>query len=356
MKRVGHLFEQAFSRDNLYQAYLDASRHKHGKRACFQFTRRLAFRLDELHRTLHDGSYRPKPYYQFEVYEPKLRVIYAPSFGDLVVQHAIYRVIYSIFDPGFIDQSFACRKGKGTHKAADYAQQSLRKSPNGSVTLKLDIRKFFYRIDRDILRQLIERKIKDRRFVDVMMQFAEYGEPVGIPIGNLLSQTYALIYLSPLDHFIKRELKVKRYCRYVDDFVLFGVSGAEAEVYRQRIEAFIADRLNLELSRYSVASIQRGINFVGYRTWRGKRFVRKRALYVARRAIRLGDAGSLASSLGHARKTHSLQHILNLTRDHNHDLYRALPHRLRRAHHVPAERAEQPRRDYAALHRALYAR
>ena len=356
MKRVGHLFEQAFSRENLYQAYLDASRHKHGKRACFQFTRRLAFRLDELHRTLHDGSYQPKPYYMFEVYEPKLRLIYAPSFGDLVVQHAIYRVIYSIFDPSFIDQSFACRKGKGTHRAADYAQRALRSSPDGSVTLKLDIRKFFYRIDRNILRQQIERKIKDRRFVDVMMQFAEYGEPVGIPIGNLLSQTYALIYLSPLDHFIKRELKIQRYCRYVDDFVLFGLTREQADQCRWRIEAFLHQRLNLELSRYSMAPVQRGLNFVGYRTWRGKRFVRKRALYVARRAIRLGDAGSLASSLGHARKTHSLQHILNLTRDHNHDLYRALPHRLRRAHHVPAERAEQPRRDYAALHRALYAR
>lgn len=356
MRRVGHLFNQAFSRENLYQAYLDASRHKHGKRACFQFARRLAFRLDELYRALHDGSYRPKPYFKFEVYEPKLRVIYAPSFGDLVVQHAIYRVIYSIFDPGFIDQSFACRKGRGTHKAADYAQRALRASPEGSCTLKLDIRKFFYRIDRGILRQHIERKIKDRRFVDVMMLFAEYGEPLGIPIGNLLSQIYALIYLSPLDHFIKRELKVRWYCRYVDDFVLFGLDRATANTYRMRIEEFLSQQLNLELSRYSIAPIRRGINFVGYRTWRGKRFIRKRALYVARRSIRTNNLASLMSSLGHARKTHSFQYLMSLTRSRNHDLYRALPDRLRRAHHPSVEGAQRPAHGRAALHRTLYPR
>ena len=126
MKRHGFLFEQAFSRENLYEAYLDSSRHKHKKRACFNFERRLARNLDALHTALHDGSYRPQPYYTFTVYEPKARKIYAPSFCDLVVQHAIYRVIYPIFNAGFIDQSFACRKGMGTHKAADYAQQALR--------------------------------------------------------------------------------------------------------------------------------------------------------------------------------------------------------------------------------------
>ena len=126
MKRYGHLFERAFSRENLLAAYMDASRHKRGKRACFHFERRLAYHLDRLHAALHDGSYQPQPYYSFMVYEPKARRIYAPSFADLVVQHAIYRVIYPIFNRVLIDQSFACRVGKGTHKAADYAQRSLQ--------------------------------------------------------------------------------------------------------------------------------------------------------------------------------------------------------------------------------------
>jgi retron-type reverse transcriptase len=90
-----------------------------------EFSRRLASNLDALHQELHSGSYRPKPYVEFTVYEPKQRIIYAPAFRDLVVQHAIYRLVYPIFNAGFIDQSFACRVGKGTHAAADYAQAAL---------------------------------------------------------------------------------------------------------------------------------------------------------------------------------------------------------------------------------------
>lgn len=223
MKRIGFLFERTFTREALLVAFQTAARHKHGKRACFEFEKSLATNLDALHQELNDGTYRPRPYFSFMVYEPKPRTIFAPAFRDLVVQHAIYSVVGPIFERSFIDQSFACRLGYGTHKAADYAQEALRACPRDSYTLKLDIRRFFYRIDRGILRMLIERKIKDRRFVDLMMLFADHGEPVGIPIGNLLSQLYALIFLNPVDHFVKRTLRVRRYCRYVDDSILFGL-------------------------------------------------------------------------------------------------------------------------------------
>lgn len=329
MKRVGYLFDQAFSRENLYQAYLDASQGKRKKRACFNFERRLAFNLDRLHDAIHSGSYRPQPYYTFTVFEPKPRKIFAPSFCDLVVQHAIYRVIYPIFNPGFIDQSFACRKGKGTHKAADYAQQALRKSPKGSYVIKLDIRKFFYRINRQILRTQIERKIKDRRFVDLMMQFAEYGEPVGIPIGNLLSQTYALIYLNPLDHFIKREIKAERYCRYVDDFIIFGISRERCLEALERIKT-VVHKLGLELSKYTIAPVRRGVNFVGYRTWASRRFIRKHSLFKFSRYARAGKLDSIASILGHARRTHSLKSLIQSLKGKHNELYRSLPKIYRR--------------------------
>lgn len=324
MKRYGNLFDRAFSRENLYEAYLDACRHKHKKRSCFNFERRLAYNLDKIHAALHDGSYRPHPYYTFTVYEPKERRIYAPAFADLVVQHAIYRVIYQIFNRSFIDQSFACRVGKGTHKAADYAQWALQQSKQDSYTIKLDIRKFFYRINRDVLRTQIERKIKDRRFVEVMMLFAEYGEPVGIPIGNLLSQTYALIYLSPLDHFIKREIKARMYCRYVDDFILFDLSRDECLMALKRIEEFIKT-LGLELSKYTIAPTSRGINFVGYRTWRSRRFIRKHSIYKFTRAAQKNKLASVVSIMGHARRTHSLSSLIYKLKEQNHDLYCQLP-------------------------------
>ena len=72
------------------------------------------------------------------------------------------------------------------------------------------------------------------------MLFTEHGEVMGIPIGNLLSQLYALIYLNPLDHYIKRELQIKHYCRYVDDFILFGITHKQAVAYQQLIRAICA--------------------------------------------------------------------------------------------------------------------
>lgn len=339
MKRYGFLFEQAFSLESLYQAWLDASRSKMGKRACLAFGRQLAANLDALHAELRSGCYRPQPYIEFEVYEPKRRTIYAPAFRDLVVQHAIYRLVYPIFDRGFIDQSFACRLGRGTHKAADYAQAALRHSPPGAHTLKMDVRKFFYRIDRAILQTLLARKIKDQRFLAVMMQFADHGQPIGIPIGNLLSQLYALVYLDPLDQFIKRELRARSYCRYVDDFVIFGWSASDCRAALEKVKAFLASRLSLELSKFSIEPLARGINFVGYRMWRKTRFIRKHSLRQFSCAAKKSKLQSVISILGHARQTGSFRHLLTTLKDNHHDLFNRLPKTHRRHLHPRAAAA-----------------
>jgi len=338
MMRHGRLFEVAFTRRALLDGFYDAARSKRGKRACFSFEKNLGAQLDALYTELHAGTYKPRSYFKFVVHKPKTRIIFAPAFRDCVVQHAIYRVISPIFERTFIDQSFACRVGFGTHKAADYAQKALQESYTDSYTLQLDIRKFFYRIDRDILRRQIELKIKDRRFVELMMAFTQHDEPVGIPIGNLLSQLYALIYLNPLDHFIKRELGVKKYCRYVDDFVLFGITRQQAVEYRQRIISFIGTTLNLELSRSTIAKTRRGLNFVGYRTWASKRFIRRRSLYNHRQAVKRSALASVISIIGHAGKTHSRKYLINYTKRNNHALYNQLPKVFRSTHHLHPDR------------------
>lgn len=330
MKRKGFLYDQAFTHEALLNAFYAAARHKYGKRACFNFEKNLAANIDALHSELADGSYLPRPYYAFMVYEPKARKIYAPAFRDLVVQHAIYAVAGPIFDKTFIEQSFACRIGYGTHKAADYAQATMQKCDTKSYTLKLDIRKFFYRIDRAILRQLIAHKIKDKRFVNIMMRFADHGEPVGIPIGNLLSQLYALIYLNPLDHFAKRILKIKYYCRYVDDFVIFNHRKNALINFKEKIIQFI-DGFKLELSRFTLNPLALGINFVGYRTWVSKRFIRRHSLYKYRQSVKRGEMQSIVSALGHARHTHSLQFMLRNLKEKYNEYYCCLPKAYRHA-------------------------
>lgn len=255
------------------------------------------------------------PYFKFIVYEPKKRSIYALAFRDIVVQHAIYRVIYPIFDRTFIDTSFACRLGYGTHRASDYTQGALRACRDEDYILKLDIKKFFYSIDREILRKQIERKIKDKRLVNMMMLFAEKDEPLGIPIGNLLSQIYALIYLNPLDHFIKRVLKVKHYVRYVDDFILIGLSRDKCLEYKRLIVDFLKDNLRLKLSKSTIQKVKRGVNFVGYRTWKNKRLIRKYSLYKFKRAVKKAKQLSIVSLLGHAKQTNSLKYMLKIMKE-----------------------------------------
>ncbi|MBN2895065.1 MAG: group II intron reverse transcriptase domain-containing protein [Campylobacterales bacterium] len=308
-KRHGALFECAFTIENLYSGYIDARKKKRKKAGTFAFERSLWPNLLALHEEVHSGEYRPLPYRKFEVFEPKQRTIYAPHFRDLVVQHAIYRVIYEIFDQTFIDQSFACRKGGGTHKVSCYTQEQMRLYDGDLYYVKLDVRKFFYRIDRGVLRVLFERKVKDRRMVDVMMMFANMEGDVGIPIGNLLSQLYALIYLNPLDHFIKRELKARSYVRYVDDFVIIGVTLDEAKRMKQRIEEFLHVKLKLELSHWTISKIRRGINFVGYRTWKRKKFVRKHSMFRFSRAVKAGKKDVIVSLIGHARHSASMPYF-----------------------------------------------
>lgn len=329
MKRHGNLFDIAFTEQNMFEAYVDARQGKRMRRACYWFDIRAGAVIDWLLRKLRDGTYQPRGYKHFMVYEPKPRQISAPWFGDIVVQHAVYRIVRPLFERTYIDASFACRPGFGTHRAADYAQRVLQACPPDRYVMKLDIRRFFYSIDRDILRKLIERKIKDKRLVDIMMRFAHMETPLGIPIGNLLSQTYALIYLNALDHFVKRELKVKLYCRYVDDFILFDLSHEQCIEYKQRIVTFLREELHLELSKWTIAKAKRGVNFVGYRTWRRARFIRKYSLFKYRRAVKRGDQDSVISLLGHARRSSSLPFMMRTLQQTNPDLYKALPPRVK---------------------------
>ena len=334
MRRHGNLYSQATSLEALHEGYLQARRGKRARHACHQFERRLGAQLDDLARSLTDGTYTVRPYNTFTVHEPKPRQISAPAFRDRVVQHAVAAVVTPIFERTFIDQSFACRKGLGTHAAADYAQHAMELSRPDSYTVHMDVRKFYYSIDRAVLRRLVERRIKDERMVDLMMQFAQMDEPRGLPIGNLLSQLHALIYLNPVDHYIKRELGVRWYCRYVDDLLMLDLSRDEAFAARDAVQAYLRDELHLELSKATVAPTRRGVNFCGYRTWPTRRFVRPHALRVFRRAARDESLESVMSCLGHAKRTASASHMINHLQEQHHALYDRLPKNLRRVDHA----------------------
>lgn len=339
MKRTGNLWPRICSRDALMAAYQRASLGKRSHRACFEFGRALGANIEKLHQELENGSYHPRPLNRFWVRDGrKPRLIEAPAFRDLVVQHAVYAAISPTLERRYIDTNYACRIGRGTHRASEWLQRAMRLAPRTAWVLHVDVRKFFYSIDRDTLQAILERHLKCRRTLDLMALFAIRPEPTGVPIGNLLSQTYANIYLNSLDHFCKRKLAVRDYARYMDDSVMLAPDRETGLAWLEAMREHLG-LLGLEISHHSLQPIRRGVDFVGYRTWASGRFVRKSLVSAIRSDARKGALPSIISRIASALRTRSLQHILTHLQEQHRALFDRLPQSLRRHHHAPAQAA-----------------
>ena len=335
MKRHGNLYAAMCTPAALLAAFVRASQGKKSHRAQFEFARNLGTNLHRLQTELESGSYRPMPCNSFWVTDgPKPRLIEAPAFRDLVVQHAAYAVLAPIFERRYIPTSFACRAGKGTHQAADWLQAAMRRAPRTSWVLHVDVRKFFYSIDRDVLQALLRKAIKCEPTLHLLSLFVHRDQPTGVPIGNLMSQTFANVYLNSLDHFCKRTLKVASYARYMDDSIMVAPDRATGAAWLQAIGAHLA-MLGLEISHHSLQPIKRGANFVGFRTWARARFVRPHVISAMRTDARRGHLAGVVSRLGHARRTASLQPLLTHLKGHHDHLYRQLPKSIHALHRHP---------------------
>lgn len=296
-KTHNNLYQQLLSYSLLESAFYTAAHGKANKKIVSDFRNNLPVELLQLLRELQDKTYTPRPYKTFEVYEPKKRTIHAPHFRDVVVQRAIHSIIEPLFEATFIHDSYGCRTFKGTHRASDTVQRMMRNSDPDSYYLQLDIAKYFYNIDRTVLIELLKKKISDTELINLITLFIPHQ--TGIPIGNLLSQLFSNIYMNVVDQHCKRELKIKNYVRYVDDFVIIGHSRTEIHDFIKSIESLLAD-IKLRLSRFTVQKISRGINYCGYRTWRRTKFVRKRSLHKFKSTLNKNNYRAIQSCLGHA--------------------------------------------------------
>lgn len=343
--------EELVTEDNLMYAYKQASKGKQSRTGVYHFTDELGQNLMELQDELLKMTYIPYPCRKFEIFcraGMKHRIIAAPSFRDMVVQHLFYQCTYDAFDRGFIFDSYGCRRGKGTHKASDRVQEFIRRSPDDSYYLQIDIRRYYYSIDHAILRESLERRISDKRIVDVLMMFCDEESSVGLNVGCLTSQLFGMIYLDRFDHWVKRTLKIKHYVRYVDDMVFIGLSKSEAYELKEKVERFLYEDLNLTLSKWKILPVKKGINFSGFWAWKDRRFVRKRSLCSLSRSIKRRKTDSIAAILAHAKRTSSYSWMLkkvknNLPVEEQNNLHRKLRAELSRvkADDLPQEKPPQ---------------
>ncbi len=293
MKRHGEMFDRIIEYDNLESAYRKAAKGRRFQPDIVRFHANIEENLIILHNELQWNKYIPGEYRTFEIFEPKQRTIYAAPFRDRVVHHAIMNVLEPIWEGLFIHDSYACRKQKGTHVGVARLQamlESCRKRYGKAYVLKGDIRKFFPSINHHILMRIIERKIKCKRTLALLrMIIFHTGDEDDqnshdMPIGNLISQWGANLYLNELDMFSKHHLKATYYIRYMDDFIILHPDKIRLHDMLRKIGVFLEDRLSLNLNKKtSIFPASQGIDFLGYRIWEGYRLLRKAS---ARRMIR----------------------------------------------------------------------
>jgi len=300
-----------FSFANIYRCYLACRRNKRNTVNALRFEINAEENILKLERELRNRTYSPARSILFAATKPKLREIFAADFRDRVVHHILVDRLERIWEPVFIHDSYACRKGKGTHAAVMRLQSFLQKvSRNGRARayyLQLDIKDFFTSIDKGILFKALQKKIPDKEalwltektvFWDCTRSFISkdkkgilknipphksiFGKDnkQGLPIGNLTSQFFANVYLNELDQFVKHVLKARYYLRYVDDFVLLSEDEETLRLWRGEIEAFLAEKLLLRLhpKRRKLLPISNGIDFLGYIIRRDYILVRRRVI------------------------------------------------------------------------------
>lgn len=333
-KRVGGLYRPNCTYEQLYYAYLNAAKGKRYRPEVLEFTDNLERNLLALVEELNTHTYSVGHYREFYVNEPKRRLIMALPFRDRVVQWWLYTLIYPVLDKTFIDDSFACRKGKGTKAAADRVQYMLRQTEvleGDWFYLKLDMAKYFYRVVHTSLLAILERKIKDKEILQLLQLIIEGdGTPFGLtlcdnledaerindrgmPIGNLTSQLLANAYLNELDHFCKQALGIRYYVRYMDDIIILSNSKKELHEILSRITDFLETRLQLVLNnKTTIRPVNMGIQFVGCTIWATHRTLRKSTSLRIKRNLKGAAKRFVAGKISHEKYNSTLQSYMGL--------------------------------------------
>jgi hypothetical protein len=272
---------------NVWCAWRDFERGKRRRPDVAAFALDADRHVLRLARELADGSYRPGGYRLLRITDPKRRLVAAAPVRDRVVHHAVHRVLAPRVNSSFSAHSYACLPGRGSHRAVLAFLGRMRRF---RYVLQLDVRRYFYSIDRDVLAALLLPRCREaplrvllQRLIDSGGSLyrepwvAEWlgwdapGEPgKGLPIGNLTSQWWGNLYLDGLDRFVCRERRVPAYQRYMDDATLFGNDRRELLAAREAVATWLRDERRLELKDPEAAPVPcAGVaHYLGYRVTR----------------------------------------------------------------------------------------
>jgi retron-type reverse transcriptase len=309
--------------ENLYQSALLASHEKRFRGSVMHFFDNLEENLIIIQNELIWKTYKPGAFFHFERYEPKRRLISALPFKDRIVQIALCNIIEPEFEKYFIYDSYACRKGKGTHEAARRLSCFLGK-PDATKYLKCDVEKFFHSINIDILQDIIKKRyVSDPDIlwlIDVILNHEYSGD--GIKIGNRFSQLAANAFLAEADFFIKVKKQTPYYVRYMDDFIILSDNKNKLQELLREIEQYLNEKLQLKLNdKTRIDNCKNGIEFIGYMIFPKNKIIRKQSMDRTRNVFKGWRNGkvtdekylaSIGSRCGHATGTASYKFYMNI--------------------------------------------
>lgn len=265
-------FEKVTDFGNLYKAYKKSKSGKGFSKSRQKFQMAALDGIHQIKRSLETKTYNVGKYNEFTIYEPKERVIKAGSFVDKIIQHSLCDnvLIPRLYDE-FILNNFAGQTGKGTLYGLDWLKTQMylayQKYGYDCWIIKADISKFFYSINHNILKDIVEYFVKNKDVYWLCEKFIDSTDGVGLPLGNQISQVFALLYLSGLDRFITGELGVKYYGRYMDDFYLIVEKKEYAKWCLSAIYDFV-QTLGLKLNgKTQIIPFKNGIKFCGFHTY-----------------------------------------------------------------------------------------
>ncbi|MBI4017055.1 MAG: group II intron reverse transcriptase domain-containing protein [Candidatus Aenigmarchaeota archaeon] len=286
MKTHKHLWENLCTFENLEQAYEQARRGKYGNPVVVEFRKHWQLHLCTILKELRTHTYKPRPLRKFVLRDPKTRVICVSEFRDRVIHHALVNILQPVFEPLFIHDSYASRKGKGTLPALKrfdiFKWKITSNCTRGQgFVFKADIKHYFETVDHAVLLRIIQKRVKDENIIWLIRQILDNydsGTPgKGMPLGNWTSQFFANVYLNELDQFVKHILRAKYYVRYVDDFVILHKSKKILQEYEQRINEFLQTlKINLHPTKCKIIPLGQGISFLGFRIFYHHKLLRKR--------------------------------------------------------------------------------
>lgn len=255
--------------ENLYKAYRKAKSGKSHNNSCAKFQ---IMDLDGVHMLkgqLESQTYKMNKYNEFTIYEPKERLIKSCSFKDKVVQHCLAdNILHQELVKEFIECNYAGQVGKGTHFGMDKLKSHMISfyEHNGidGWILKCDISKFFYSIDHEVLKDIVDYHFENEYTIWLNHLFIDSTDGIGLPLGNQVAQIYALLFLNGLDHMITGELGITLYGRYMDDFYLIHHDKEYLKYCKLAIESMVSS-LNLSLNgKTQLIPFKDGIRFIGF--------------------------------------------------------------------------------------------